>query len=66
VVIEDPFQKTSVTIQHIKELGEEQKAFIDDLVPVIVKGLFFYNTSKKIWMKLFGSRRDPQLIFFIT
>ncbi len=51
MVTQDPFQKKIVIIQHIKELGEEQKAFIDDLVPVIVKGLFFYNTSKKIWMK---------------
>jgi hypothetical protein len=51
VVTQDPFQKTSVIKQHIKKLGEEQKAFIDDLVLVIVKGLFFLRTFENIQMR---------------
>jgi hypothetical protein len=51
VVTQDPFQKTSIILQHIKKLGEEQKAFIDDLVPIIMKGLFFLSTIENIWMR---------------
>jgi hypothetical protein len=34
-----------------KKLNEKQKVFIDDLVLVIVKGLFHLNTIENIWMK---------------
>jgi hypothetical protein len=51
MVTQDPFQKTSIIIQHIKNLGEKKTTFIDDLVPGFVKGLFFLSTFENIWMK---------------
>jgi hypothetical protein len=48
-------------ITHSK-LNEKFKKFIDDLVLVVVKGLFFLNTIENIRMKQFGLRRDPQLV----
>jgi hypothetical protein len=40
-----------------------KKIIINDLVLVVVKGLFPLNTIENIWMKQFGLRRDPQLVF---
>jgi hypothetical protein len=50
-------------IMTFNKSNEEFKKFIDDLVPVVVKGLFPLNTVENIWMKQFGLRRDPQLVF---
>lgn len=42
---------------------EEQKAFIDDLVLLIMKGLFLLNIVENIWMRWFGLQRDRWAMF---
>jgi hypothetical protein len=46
-----------------KKLDEKQKAFIDDLVLVVVKGLLCLNIIENILVKQFDLRTDPQLVF---
>ncbi len=42
---------------------EKQKAFIDDLVLLIMKGLFLLNIVENIWMRRFGLQRDRWVMF---
>jgi hypothetical protein len=41
-----------------QKLDEKQKAFIDDLMLVVVKRLFPLSIIENIWMKQFGLRRE--------
>jgi hypothetical protein len=43
--------------------NEKQKAFIDDLVLVVVKGLLPLNTIENLSMRWFGLQTNPQLVF---
>jgi hypothetical protein len=46
-----------------KKSNEEQKTFVDDLLLVVVKGLFLLNTIENIWVKWFGFQRVSWLVF---